>query len=71
LFHNSEAKEILSEITKANNNPEALFSQFQFPQGELITYDVKAPKNKWVIISHGEKKMDRDFDNWALIEGCL
>ncbi len=71
LFHNSEAKEILSEITKANNNPEALFSQFQFPQGELITYDVKAPKNKWVIISHGEKKMNRDFDNWALMEGSF
>jgi hypothetical protein len=46
-----------------------LKSQFQFPAGSKIDFDVNASKEKWVIKSVDGKSVDRDFDVWPLING--
>ena len=53
------------------NNPEInkLRSEFKFPEGSLIEYDIHAPKDKWVITSVNHKPVDRDFEKWPLISG--
>ncbi len=37
------------------------------PQGDTISYDLYASKNKWVIKSVNSKKADRRFDKWQRI----
>ena len=46
-------------------------SEFQWPGGIRITYDVKAPKDKWVIISAGGQAVDRIHDRWPLVDGDM
>ena len=52
----------LSQAKKLNTN-------FQFPNGEKISYDVLAAKSKWVIKSVNDILQKRNFDQWSLIEG--
>jgi hypothetical protein len=37
---------------------------FHYPNGDLIQYDIHAPKNKWVIKILNNKPFDRRFDRW-------
>jgi hypothetical protein len=69
IFENDNPEHILKEIAHANQQNEQLKTQFQFPEGPLIQYDVNAPKNKWVITKIDDKECDREFDNWPLISG--
>jgi len=69
IFHNGDAEEVLRGVSESNSDPEMLYREFQWPEGARITYDVKAPKSRWVIISAGGKIMDRDFDRWPLMDG--
>ena len=69
VHKNENPETLLKEL--AENNPELnkLHSEFQFPGGSLIKYDVNATKNKWVITSVDNKETNRDFDIWPLISG--
>jgi hypothetical protein len=69
VFENADATTLLTQLTQSNPNIELLKTSFQFPGGSKLTYDVNAPKNKWVIISDNVQLLDRDFDNWPLING--
>jgi len=69
VFKNRNAASLIAELIKANPNIEKLKTDFQFPGGHKIIYDVSAPKEKWVIVSVDGKLMDRNFDKWPLIEG--
>lgn len=69
LFHSGDAKKVLREILESNGDSELLSHQFQWPAGERITYDVRAPKDQWVIISAGEQKTNRNHDGWPLMDG--
>ena len=60
---------LLDAIVNKNPDPKKLNNQFQFPEGRKITYDVNAPKNRWVIISEEGQLLDRIFKKWPLIEG--
>jgi hypothetical protein len=71
LFDGSCPDSLLNEILKVNPNQEELSQSFKFPDGPKISYDVKAPRNKWVIISENDILLDRDFDHWPLIEGVF
>ncbi len=62
---------VFKEVLKNNPNPELLHSQFQFPGGPLLKYDVKAKKDQWVMVADNDQKLDRDYDSWPLIEGDL
>lgn len=50
---------------------ESLHTQFRFPDGLLIEYDPIAPKDKWVITKVNQSKLDRNYENWPLIEGSF
>ena len=69
LFRGGDADAIISQLMKENPDAKALKSSFRFPSGRKITYDVQAPKDKWVIISDDGKELDRNFDEWPLING--
>jgi len=71
LFQKSEADQLFDDIAESNNNQEVLYKKFLFPDGKNIAYDVLSPKNKWVIISYNNKKLERNFDLWPLMDGEL
>jgi hypothetical protein len=69
IFENQDPEMLVKNLEKENPDMERLKTHFQFPGGLLIEYDVKAPKNKWVIIKVDKSNLDREFDNWSLING--
>ncbi len=71
VFEDTNANALLAKLMQANENKEQLKSQFKFPEGHKLMYDVQAPKNKWVIISEDNKIFNRDFNKWPLIDGEL
>ncbi len=71
VFEDVEPLVIFEKVLKENADTGILKSQFQFPDGPLLTYDVKAEKNQWVMVSEDGQKLNRDFDSWPLMEGEL
>jgi len=71
LFKDIDAVSLLEQLNKANPDISRLKSEFNFPDGRKLTYDVGAPKNKWVMISDNGIPLDRDFDKWPLMDGNL
>ncbi len=71
VFRQSDAARLLTELTKANSDPDKLKTSFQFPEGPKITYDVLAPEDKWVMVSADGQMLDREFDKWPLINRVL
>ena len=71
IFNNTSAATLLSQLMQSNPDSKLIKSAFQFPGGSKITYDVRAPKDKWVIISDNGKMLNRDFEQWPLIAGNL
>lgn len=69
VFKKSDTTMLLDELMKSNPDTEKLKTGFQFPEGPGITYDVLAPKDKWVMVSANGNMLDRDFDKWPLING--
>lgn len=67
VFTDMSPDNVLQNLEKVNPDASQLKTQFQFPNGQKITYDVKAPKNKWVIKSIDGNLTNRDFDTWELI----
>ena len=71
IFKMQNASILCADLVKENPNPEHLKNCFQFPAGHKITYDVLAPKDKWVMVSSDGLLLDRDFDKWPLINGRI
>ncbi len=71
LFEQGNYKQIMSDVSKVNSNEESLMTQFQFPGGTLIEFDVNSPKDKWVIKSVEGKEVNREYDSWPLINGSF
>lgn len=71
VFKNRNASTLIAELMKANPDIDKLKSGFVSPDGLKISYDVFAPKEKWVIVSADRVMVDRDFDKWPLIDGDL
>ena len=69
VFEGSDGRSVLQRVTKANPDPEALRTAFTVPGGNTLTYDLLSPKDTWVMISDGDKALDRKFDRWPLISG--
>jgi len=69
LFRNSDAAEVLWQVSESNSDPRLLYSEFQWPGGKRITYDVNAPKDQWVVISAGGQAVPRTHDRWPLMTG--
>ncbi|WP_406684677.1 hypothetical protein N1F78_02825 [Seonamhaeicola sp. MEBiC1930] len=71
IFEEVDPTLVFAEVLKENSNFEILRSQFKFPNGPVLRYDVKAEKNQWVMVSEDGQNLDRDFDSWPLIDGDL
>ena len=69
IFANINADVLLSNLRMLNPDNKLLKSEFQFPGGQKLSYDVNAPKNKWVIVTVNGALQNRNFDKWPLIDG--
>lgn len=69
LLPQDTPENLLEKLTSANPNPQTLKTQFQWPNGQTITYDINAPKNQWVITAINGKPVDRDHGKWPLMKG--
>lgn len=69
VFENIPATNLLDQVVALNLNGQNLNTSFQFPNGAKISYDVLAPKSKWVIKSVNDELQKRNFDRWSLIDG--
>ncbi|AEL25358.1 hypothetical protein [Cyclobacterium marinum] len=71
VFENQDPQTLLKKLENKNPDMESLHTQFRFPDGLLIEYDPIAPKDKWVITKVNQSKLDRNYENWPLIEGSF
>lgn len=71
LFKNRKTDTLIADLMKANPDSNQLKSEFAFPDGSRITYDVSSPQDKWVMVSADGRMLDRNFDKWPLIEGDI
>lgn len=62
VFEDNTAENLLKSLIQSNPNAAQLKTQFQFPSGEKVEYDVNAPQNKWVVKAIIGQAVDRDFD---------
>jgi len=62
---------LLLEQLSSVNDQEQLNTQFTDPGGRIITYDPRAQKDKWVIVSVDGKEVQRDHGTWPLMAGDL
>ena len=69
VFENIPTTNLLDQVVALNLNGQNLNTSFQFPNGAKISYDVLAPKSKWVIKSVNDELQKRNFDRWSLIDG--
>ena len=69
IFREGSSANVLHRISEANPSPEALHREFQWPEGILVTYDVHAPKQQWVISSVGGQPIEREHAQWPLMDG--
>ncbi len=60
-------QELADRLFASNSDPEKLKTQFLFPGGLMIEYDVNATKDKWVIKFIDGKAVNRAYDKWPLI----
>jgi hypothetical protein len=61
--HGSPAT-LLHEILLTNPDTSRLEHVFVHPDGDLITYDVHAPRHCWIIASVNGRAVNRSFDGW-------
>lgn len=71
VFEGVQPAHILENILSSNPTQEKLRYIFQFPGGSKIEYDVNASSNMWVLKSIDGNPVDRNFDQWPLIDGEL
>jgi hypothetical protein len=71
LVHDGTPAQVLSALTDANPDPDALAARFRWPDGPELTYDVDAPKHRWVMRSVDGGALDRAFDRWPLLTGTI
>ena len=69
LFHEGEREQILHDVTRANPHLSALETRFRWPSGNEISYDVRAPKDRWVIVTAEGHPVNRDHGTWPLMNG--
>jgi hypothetical protein len=71
LLPNFDSDVLLEIMLEKNPRDALLVEQFTTYFGEVIRYDIDAPKETWVIESVSGLAINRDFDSWALLEGEL
>jgi len=67
----NSAEESLKTILQHNPDKLLYHTQFNHPNGNLIEYDLDAPKDTWVIHKFNGEKVDRKFDQWPFFDGDI
>ncbi|MDC7225933.1 MAG: hypothetical protein PQJ61_04115 [Spirochaetales bacterium] len=61
----TENHHMLAEsLSKSNPDTNRLYTEFVWPNGDIITYDVKSKNNVWVIATFNYEVLERNFDKW-------
>ena len=68
IIRSSSAKDVLEKIIENNSNEKQLNKRFNHPNGDIIEYDLRCPKDQWVITSVNGDKKDRNFSKWPFFE---
>ena len=68
IVHSNSAKNILEKIIENNSDERQLNYRFHHPNGNTIEYDLKSPKDQWVITRVNNNSTDRNFSKWPFFE---
>ncbi|MCU0521925.1 MAG: hypothetical protein MUF84_14695 [Anaerolineae bacterium] len=71
IFHESNANTVLTKLLEANDDAKLLERTFRWPDGPVLTYNVHAPKNRWVLVCVDGEPLDRAFDTWPRMDGVV
>lgn len=71
IIRETTAVNAIKKILMNNPNSKIYNKQFIHPNGNVITYDLKSPKNKWVIKSVNNVTTERNFEKWPFFEGKI
>ncbi len=71
IFERPASRTLLLELESMNPESRKLEHRFSFPGGEELSYNVDAPKDRWVMESVNGKELSRYFDKWPLIQGSF
>jgi hypothetical protein len=69
LFHEGDPDSLLASLRTANPDVSRLETQFNWPVGTKLTYDVRAPKDRWVIETVDGESLGREHGSWSLMFG--
>ena len=68
LTRSSDPTEVLATLMESNPDTDELRHSFQKPDGTIIRYDTNAPKDRWVVQQINEYPIDRNFDDWPILD---
>lgn len=71
VFPGADPVALLAALGRANPTAEALAHEFIFPHGQKLTYDLASNPDQWVMLTAAGQKLDRNFDQWPLLDGRL
>lgn len=64
-----EPQALVDLLAKDNSDDKTLYNKCEVSRHGLVEYDLKAPKNKWVIDYVNLRPVDRNFDAWPRHQG--
>ena len=68
IVRSNSVENILEDILRKNSDEKKLSTYFNHPNGKLIEYDLKSPKDQWVIKSVNKISTNRNFSEWDLFD---
>lgn len=68
IVRSNSVENILEDILRKNSDEKKLSTYFNHPNGNLIEYDLKSPKDQWVIKSVNKISTNRNFSEWDLFD---
>jgi hypothetical protein len=69
LMPDGDPEDLLARMTELNGDGKALRDRFLTAEGVTVTYDVSAPKDRWVIVSVDGVPTDQEHPRWPLMQG--
>lgn len=62
------AQTLADKLVELNPSKVDLYSTIRLPDGTAIGYDLRSPKNEWVITKINDKATNRNYDFWPRLE---
>lgn len=59
---------ILSAVKISRRHFLLCIVRYTWPDGDTVDYDIRSPRQKWVISSINGEKTDRNYDYWPLMD---